>query len=141
NLPNPPAEYPPSAAFDGDPKTGWAETAFSDVPKAMLSLRFAEAVKTDADTVMTVRLRHDSEFRRATLGRFRVALASNDYAWPSPEKGKEIPDAALRALRVEEAKRTAQQKTAIAAHSQWASPEAQPLARELVKAEQDAALL
>ena len=77
---------------------------------------------------MTVRLRQDSEFRRATLGRFRLALSANDYAWPAAEKGKEIPDAVLRGLRAPEEKRTAAQKTAIATHFQWSSPEARAAA-------------
>ncbi len=125
NLRNPAPEYPPVAAFDGDPKTGWAVATYNDVEQAMLALRFAEPVETDADSVMTVRLHQDSDFRRATTGRFRLALSSSAYSWPTAEKGKEIPDAVLKALRTEEAKRTAEQKDAIAAHYQWASPEAQ----------------
>jgi hypothetical protein len=141
NLNNPSPEHPPIAAFDGDPKTGWAEAAYNDVSKAMLSLRFAEPVVTAADTVMTVRLHQDFEIRRATLGRFRLSLSSNDYAWPSPEKGKEIPDAVVKGLKEDPAKRTPSQKAAILAEFQWASPEAQPLALELAKAEEDEALL
>ena len=104
----------------------------------MLALRFAEPVETDADSLMTVRLRQDSEFRRATLGRFRLALSANDYAWPAAEKGKEIPDAVLHGLRAPEEKRTAAQKTAIATHFQWASPEARGAALELAKLQQEA---
>jgi hypothetical protein len=141
NLSNPSPEHPPAAAFDGDPKTGWAEATYNDVSKAMLSLRFAEPLTTAADTVVTVRVRQDSDFRRATLGRFRLALSANDYAWPSPEKGKEIPDAVVKALKEDPAKRTAGQKASIAAHFQWASAEAQPLAIELAELEKDAALL
>ncbi len=141
NLNNPSPEHPPAAAFDGDPKTGWAEATYNDVAKAMLALRFASPVETTAASVMTVRLHHDSEFRRATLGRFRIALSANDYAWPAPDKGKEIPDAVLRALRADEAKRTPQQKAAIATHFEWASPEAQELALDLARVEEEAALL
>jgi hypothetical protein len=141
NLTNPAPEYPPSAAFDGDPRTGWAEAAYNDVQKAMLALRFAEPLKTAQGTEVRVTLRHDSEFRRATLGRFRLALASNAYAWPAPEKGKEIPEAVLRGLRVAEAKRTEAQKKAIATHFQWASPEAREASDRLAKLEQDLALV
>jgi hypothetical protein len=141
NLNNPAPEYAAVAAFDGNPKTGWAETPYTDVPRAMLSLRFTEPVKTDADSLMTVRLRQDSEFRRATLGRFRLALSANDYAWPAAEKGKEIPDAVLRGLRAPEEKRTAAQKTAIATQFQWSSPEARVAALELEKLQQEQALL
>jgi hypothetical protein len=58
------------------------------------------------------------------MGRFRIALSSGEYAWPTADKGKEIPDAVLRAFRVAEDKRTEAQKTAVAANYQWASDEA-----------------
>ena len=141
NLNNQAAEHPPDAAFDGDPKTGWAVSTYNEVSKIVLALHFAAPVTTQAGSVMTVRLRQDSDFRRATLGRFRLMLSGNDYAWPSAEKGKEIPDAVLRALRLEEAKRTPAQNAAIAAHYQWASPEAQSEVAELARLEKEAALL
>jgi hypothetical protein len=141
NLNSPAPEHPAAALFDGDPKTGWGQVAYGDVSKPMLSLRFAEPLRTDADTVVTVRLKQDSEIRRATVGRFRLALASNDYAWPSPDPGKEIPDAVLRALRVEPLKRNTAQRLLVAGHFQWASADARPLALRLARAEQDLALL
>ncbi len=141
NLHNPAAEHPPVAAFDGDPKTGWAESTYNEIEKAFLALRFAEPVTTDADTVMTVRLHQDSEFRRATLGRFRLALAAAPDAWPTAEKGKEIPDAVLKAIQIEEAKRTKEQSAAIARHYQAVAPETQADRLELAKLEEQAALL
>jgi hypothetical protein len=141
NLRNPSPEYPPTAAFDGDPKTGWAEATYNDVEKAVLALRFAEPLKTDGATVITVRIHQDSDFRRATLGRFRLSLATSDFAWPTAEKGKEIPDKVLEALKTEEAKRTQEQKDAVAAHYQWAAPEAQADGLALARLEQQAALL
>ena len=97
----------PPAAIDGDPKTGWAMATYNDVTKAALALRFAEPLRTAADTVVTVRLRQDSEFRRATIGRFRVALSPAEDSWPAGEARKEIPDAVLKALAQAEAdKRT-----------------------------------
>ena len=52
--------------------------------------------------------------RRATMGRFRLALSPSEFSWPTAEKGKEIPDPVLRALRVAEDQRTEAQKAAIA---------------------------
>ena len=118
-------EYLPAGAIDGDPKTGWAINAYNETTKAYLALRFAQPLETSADTVLTVRIRQDSEIRRATMGRFRLALSPSEFSWPTAEKGKEIPDAVLRALRVAEDKRTEAQKAAIAAHFQWAAAEAQ----------------
>jgi hypothetical protein len=141
NLQNPSPEHPPLAAFDGNPKTGWAEATYNDVQRGVLALRFAEPLATAADTVVTVRLHQDSDFRRATLGRFRLMLASATDAWPAAEKDQPIPENVLKGLKVEEAKRTRQQNEAIARHYQWAAPEVQPDLIALAKLEQEAALL
>ena len=140
NLNNQAPEYNPIGAMDGDPNTGWGISSYSEVAKAFLALRFAQPLETGADTMITVRLRQDSELRRATLGRFRLALSRGEYSWPHPDKGKELPDAVLRALRVAEDKRTAAQKTAIAAHFQWAMPDALAEANEVAKLEMASAL-
>src|SRR5205807_363808 len=103
NLSNQAQEYLPIAAIDGDLKTGWAISAYNDQPKPFLALRFAQPVDTQADSLITVRIHQNSEVRRATLGRFRLALSAGPYVWPQPDKGKEIPDAVLRALRLPEA--------------------------------------
>ena len=137
NLNSPLAEHPPHAVFDGDPNTAWAVTAYGEVSKAVLALRFAQPVEADADTVMTVMLHQDSEFRRATTGRFRLMLSPNEFSWPTADKGKEIPDPVLRALRLEEEKRNSAQKAAIAGHFQWAFADAS----ELAHLEQEAAVL
>ena len=134
-------EHPPKAAIDGDPKTGWAVARYNENPKVFLALRFAQRVTTDADSVMTVRLAHDSGLRRATTGRFRLWLSAAEYSWPSADKGKEIPDAVLAALRVPEEQRTSAQKTAVAAHYQWAATEAQAEVVELANLEAAAGML
>jgi hypothetical protein len=141
NLSNQASEYLPAGAIDGDPKTGWAINAYNETTKAYLALRFAKPLETNAGSVLTVRIRQDSEMRRATMGRFRLALSASEFSWPTAEKGKEIPDSVLRALRVAEDKRTDAQKTAIAAHFQWAAPEAQADVAAVAKCEQAAAVM
>jgi hypothetical protein len=124
NVSNQAPEHLPVAAFDDDPKTGWAVNTYNEVPRVMLALRMKEPLHTRTGDVLTVRIRQDSDYRRATIGRFRVALSSGEYAWPNPEKGKEIPDNVLKALRVPEERRTEAQKKAVAAHYQWANDDA-----------------
>src|SRR5579885_1172903 len=141
NLKNPSPEHPPEAAFDGNPKTGWAEATYNENPKAVLALRFSGPVHTGPTSVMTVWLRHDSEYRRATTGRFRLMLSSGEYAWPTAEKGKEIPDTALAALRLPEEKRSPQQRAAIEALYRWMAPSLQPDLLALAKLQLQAALL
>ena len=140
NLSNQAAEYLPAGAIDGDPKTGWAINAYNETSKAYLALRFASPLETSAGSVLTVRIRQDSEVRRATMGRFRLALSASDFSWPTAEKGKEIPDAVLRALRLTEDKRNDAQKAAVAKHFQWAAPEAQAEVADAARWEQAAAL-
>jgi len=86
NNPDLSADVPAMAAIDGDPKTGWGISGPGDNNDIMLALRFAEKLKTQKDSVITVRLHQDSEVRRATIGRFRIALSDAEYSWPSFEK-------------------------------------------------------
>jgi hypothetical protein len=134
-------EYPPNAAFDGDPRTGWSVATYNETPKIFLSLRLAKPVTTEAGATMTVRLHQDSALRRATIGRFRLALSHGEYSWPTAEKGKEIPAAVLSGLRTPEAQRTAPQKEAIGSHFQWAAPAAAAERIIVAKLEQELALL
>jgi hypothetical protein len=72
---------PPLAAIDGDLKTAWG-IRFGEARNPFLALRFADRVETTADSTIVVTLRHESELRRAVIGRFRLALASDPFAWP-----------------------------------------------------------
>ncbi len=138
-------EHQAALAIDGDPRTGWGVAVYGDNSNAFLALRFSEPLRTTAASVLTVRLRHDSEFRRAVTGRFRLALSSARYSWPDPEdlrarrrKGENsppadvsgLPEPVWRALRVAEEKRTPAQKKAVLAHFQWATAELTPLVAE-----------
>ncbi|HUA59389.1 MAG TPA: PSD1 and planctomycete cytochrome C domain-containing protein [Verrucomicrobiae bacterium] len=126
NLNNPAAEYPPMAAIDGDLKTGWAMAAYNDVAKAALALRLAEPLHTEADTVVTLRLHQESEFRRATMGRFRIALSQAADAAPSAEAGKEIPERVQKAMAKAESERKDDDRKAIDEYYEWASAELLP---------------
>jgi cytochrome c553 len=74
--------YPALAAIDGDSATGWG--FFGGAGKPFLILRFAEPLRTGSDSTLVVRLHQDSKYRRATLGRFRIALSSGTPLWPDP---------------------------------------------------------
>ena len=69
------------AAIDGDPRTG-GESSSGEHRSPMLALRFAAPRSPVADSVITVRLRQDSEYRRATIGRFRLALSAGAFSYP-----------------------------------------------------------
>ena len=143
----------PMAAIDGDPRTGWGVVSNGSSGNQFLALRFAQRVSTRADSVLRVRLRHDSEFRRATIGRLRLALSSAEYSWPEPNAqetntrqprtDRQSGDAGLgglsnpvrTALRVAEDKRTDTQKKALLDYYEWLSPELQPLVVETANLE------
>jgi hypothetical protein len=103
---------PPMAAIDGDPKTGWGTAIHGETRNLFLSLRFAEKISTASGSVLTVRLEHGGEPRRAVTGRFRLYLSKAEYAWPGvdsiglrdpQEANSGLPPDALSRLRGENA--------------------------------------
>ncbi len=155
-------ENPPMAAIDGNPKTGWA-VGFGEARNPFLALRFASKVKTAADTVITIRLHHDSDYRRATIGRFRVALSSFENSWPENGESSRknslaqknptdsavlnipvdqgLPADVLNALEKHEDDRNAAEKEKVLRHFMWAAPEMQPVLVRLAKLQMERDLL
>jgi len=132
-------------AIDGDPKTGWG-SSFADGRGSFIALRFAQKAQTTEDSIITVRLRHDSELRRATIGRFRIALSSAEYSWPdytakSPSPMNGLSEDVLRTLREPEEKRAQAQRKTLLEFFKWSSPELQPLIAQLAKLEAESDLL
>ncbi|HKQ78885.1 MAG TPA: PSD1 and planctomycete cytochrome C domain-containing protein [Blastocatellia bacterium] len=131
--------------IDGAPQTGWGN-AFADGRGAFIALRFARKLETTEDSIVTVRLRHDSELRRATIGRFRLALSSAEHSWPDhlaktsrPMNG--VSDDVLRALREPEEKRSQAQRKALLEFFKWSWPELEPMVARLAKLEAEFDLL
>ena len=155
-------ENPPMAAIDGDHQTGWGQS-FGEHRNAFLALRFAEAVTTEADSVITLRIRQESALRRATIGRFRVALSDGEYSYPETgDSGRKAriakqtnaevctidiptdlgvaPDV-LAALERDEEDRTDAQKKLIAEYYAWADPSFQADTVRLAKLEAERDML
>ncbi|HLY15878.1 MAG TPA: PSD1 and planctomycete cytochrome C domain-containing protein [Bryobacteraceae bacterium] len=146
-------ENPAMAAIDGDAKTGWGVT-ITEQYNPFLALRFAEPVKTSADAVLTVRLHQDSDLRRATIGRFRLALSSAGYSWPedgdaedkdklkTPDyagltltiaAGRGLPFDFIKILRKQEDERSPDQKDRVLDFFEFSRPELQPAYIRLAK--------
>jgi hypothetical protein len=121
-------EHPTVAAFDGDPKTGWGVATYGDNGKIFLALRFANKVVTKAGETITVRIAHDSEFRKAAIGRFRLALSSAEHSWPTPEERRRKATGLPRnvAAALSKAERTEEEQTELFEHLQFIDPELQP---------------
>jgi hypothetical protein len=139
------SENPAMATIDGDPQTGWG-ASYGEGRNVFLALRFAKAVRTQADSVLTVQLHHNSNYRRATIGRFRLALSAGEQSWPengdsaakvkaktpdvgtlnvAPDRG--LPRPVAEALRLAPDQRTEDQNKAILSHFEWAAAELQSL--------------
>ena len=147
-------ENPPMAAIDGNSKTGWA-VGYGEARNPFLALRFAAPVTTTADSVITLRLHHDSDLRRATIGRFRVALSQFQNSWPeNGEASKKhsiaetsktgeailnvpvdrgLPAEVLAALEKHEDDRNNAEKERVLQHFMWAAPEMQEVTARLAR--------
>ncbi len=118
-------------AIDGNPKTGWG-VSFAEGRGAFIALRLAPKLRTSRDSIITLRLRQDSELRRATIGHFRLALSSAQYSWPdhtakTPSPMRGLPELVVKALKEPAEKRSRAQQTALPEFFKWSSPELQPL--------------
>ncbi len=132
-------------AIDRNPKTGWG-FSFADGRGAFIALRFAQTLKTDADSVVTIRLHHDSDLRRATIGRFRLALSPAEHSWPDHQAKTQkplngLPAEVAAALKEQPEKRNDAQTKNILTHFKWVSPELQLLTVRVAQLEAERDLL
>ena len=130
NLAFPSKALPAMAAIDGDQNTGWGISTYGDNNRPFLALRLASKLTTSPDAAITVRLHHQShQYRRATLGRFRIALSNGVYAWPvSPDRRARnrapggIPADVLTALQTDESDRTPAMEKTLRDYLVWSNP-------------------
>lgn len=78
--------FPAMAILDGNPRTGFGLVGGGKLP--FLILRFAQPLRTTAASTLVVQLHQDSDYRQATIGRFRLALSSSVYSWENNLKPK-----------------------------------------------------
>lgn len=121
---------PPLAVIDGDSKTAWG-VRMGEARDPFLALRFAEPVQTGVQSHIIITLRHESELRRAVIGRFRLALAADAYAWPPiADAGKRarmkdwssgLPEDVMKALRRPAEDRDANERAALRDYRIWSA--------------------
>ncbi len=131
-------------ALDGNAATGWG-SAYGDGRNAFIALRLAQPLKTKPDTVITVRIRQESQWRRATIGRFRLALSAAEYSWPDhtsklPKPLQGLPADVATALAFAADARGAKSQQTLFDYFKWAAPELTALNQRitLIEAERDA---
>ncbi len=126
---------PPLAAIDGDAKTAWG-VRFGEARDPFLAVRFGELVRTSAKSEIIVTLRHESDLRKAVIGRFRLALAADPYAWPpiADEGERErstdpkgwysgLPEQVMKALRRPAEDRDDDETNALHDYWLWSNPQ------------------
>ena len=156
-----PVEHTAMAAIDGDPATGWA-VSFGEHRNPFLALRLKDKVTTTAESLITVRIKHDSVFRKATIGRFRMALSDAEYSAPETGDSNQkrrvakkdsdlsllavptdfgVPPLVLKAMETEEPERTEEQQELVTKHFLWSQPDLQESVVRLAKLEAQRTLL
>jgi hypothetical protein len=138
-----PPDYHAMTTIDGNSATGWGVANNGSSGNLFLALRFGSKVRTEAGSTITVRLRHDSEYRKATIGRVRLALSSAEHSWPQPESRRPraetgkggLTTAVLTALQAAPEKRSDAQKKALLEYYKWISPTLQAQVIEVAKLE------
>jgi len=124
---------PPLAAIDGDPQTAWG-IRFGEARDPFLAVRFNEPVTTSATSRIVITLRQESQLRKAVIGRFRIALARDPYAWPpigdagDRERSQDLswasglPEDVMKALRRPAEDRDEDERNALRDYRLWSSP-------------------
>lgn len=116
-----------AGVLDDAPATGWAIYEGKPVDRDHAAvLRFNTPLETAADTVLTIRLKHESEHKRHNLGHFRISLTQSAKPRLDP-----TDLTLLAALRTAEAQRTTDQEKAVVAAWEKIDPALTPLRNEI----------
>ena len=147
---------PPLAAIDGDARTAWG-IRFGEARDPFLAVRFAEPVQTTAGSRLIVTLRHESELRSACIGRFRLALSADAFAWPPvADAGRRarsrdpggartwasgLPEDVMRALRRPAEDRDETERNAVRDYRIWSSRDLAPDFADVLRMETERGLI
>ncbi len=136
----------PWNAIDGKPDTGWGAATYRTFRTAFLALDFAQPLTTSAAARITVTIRHDSAHRRAVAGRFRLALAASPLAQPVADRTQNLTISGIsaelrKAVELEPAKRSEQERDDVQALLDSTHPDLAPLWTELSRLESERAVL
>ncbi len=136
NVSDPTWEQPAISAIDGDSNTPWGVVTYGENKNPFLALRLGQPLTLTGKETLTIQIRHDSAYRKATIGRFRLALSKGEHSWPEGsdvtalrnKSGKNpggLPEAVVKALRQEKDS----DPKALAQHQLWVSGATTALAR------------
>lgn len=126
------ANHPIAAAIDRNATTGWAVDGHQKPADHKAVFAFANPREPAPNAKLVVRMRHESQFPKHTVGRFRLAVSGIDEPTISDVA---LPAAIVDALKVPSADRTAAQRDALKQHYRGLAPRLDPVRRELAEAE------
>jgi hypothetical protein len=129
--------FPFVAAFDGDSRTGWGVRHMGS-RRQYAVFTFAQPMSATTNTVLRVTLRQDSPIRRATIGKFKLAVSEVPDA---THHTNGVPEDVLKALRKSGEDRTAKHDKTIAEFYRSIAPELRELNREIAAVEAQQSLL
>jgi mono/diheme cytochrome c family protein len=131
-------DFPVANAIDGKPGTGWAVDGHNRRENRKALFVLAEPAKLAKESILVVRLRHESQFAKHNIGRLRIAVTSAEKPQLTDQAG--LSDAVASALKLEPEKRNDAHKTAIDKHYRETAPELADLRKQikdLEKGQQD----
>ena len=123
------ASFPPAAAIDGNPTTGWAIAP--EVGKAHVAVFEVQGAPQATSAIVSFQIvqRHGQSH---TLGHFRISATSS----PPPVRANQgLPKKIMEILALDAASRSPEQQQALAAHYRTIAPLLEPARQQLAAAE------
>ncbi|MBM3824080.1 MAG: DUF1553 domain-containing protein, partial [Verrucomicrobia bacterium] len=111
--------HPALAMIDDDRASGWAITA-GHSREHQAAFRFSRPLVTGPETTLRVRIAQESDWRRATIGRFRLGLSN--LPRPGHEKST-IPEEVLKVIKTEPKERKEDQVQSLARYYRKVAPD------------------
>ncbi len=126
------ANFPIAAAIDRNATTGWAVDGHQKPADHKAVFAFAKPREPASGAKLVVRMRHESQFPKHTVGHFRWSLSGVDEPTLSDVA---LPVAIVEALKAPAADRSPAQREALKQHFRGMAPRLEPVRRELADVE------
>ncbi|MFN7137943.1 MAG: DUF1553 domain-containing protein, partial [Limisphaerales bacterium] len=120
--------HPISLVLDNKPETGWAVSGHQKAEDRQAAFVLEEPIAGGKGTVLTVLLKHESQYGRHNIGRFRFSLSSEE----DPKlPGANLPEKIITILNRPEADRSKGQKAELSKFFREATPALADLRKKL----------
>ena len=124
--------YPVAQAIDDKAETGWAVAGNEKKENRKAAFVFAEPVAMTAESRLTIRLKHESQFAQHNIGRFRLAVTAGDKP---TYQDQGLPDSIVAILKIAADQRNVDQKKALTDYYKTIDPGLIRLRQQLAQEE------